>query len=607
MWGAIAYDASPGRKPVVLRRLLPYWRAAWMDTTTGVALLFLAAAIELLQPWPLKLLVDYVLGSRPVPLWLANLWPSFRTGNKAGMITGLCGAILVQALAYRFTFLGSQYLLIRVGARMVRQLRVDVCDHLHRLSLTYHDRTRVGDSIYKAAYDTTAALSLTSQALAPAATAVVTFVGILLVVAWLDWYLTLVALLAGPLFLLLIRVFGATIERRSKDYHEKESSLVSILQESLSSIRAVQAFSREPETSSIVTRQADESLAAIKRQVFAQLAFSSSVGLVMAMGITAVVWIGAHRVLAGYLSLGDVILFLAYLGMLYQPMNAFSQSANVVHTARSQLSRVFEVLDTAPEIAERAGAVELPHLAGRIEFRGVSFGYEREAVLKGVDLTVEAGETIAVVGRTGAGKTTLISLLLRFYDPTEGEILIDGRDLRDLKISWLRHQIGVVLQDAILFHATIADNIAYARPGATRAQIEMAAQSALADNFIRSTPQGYDTVLGERGVTLSGGQRQRLAIARAFLKDAPILVLDEPSSALDAETEAALMVAVKQLAKGRTTFIISHRLSTVRHADRVIVLDGGGIVESGTHDELLALGRLYRRLYVSHWGDTTHT
>jgi len=591
----------------VLRRLIPYWRDAWLDTAIGVALLLLAAAIELLQPWPLKLLVDSVLGSRPVPMWLAHLWPAFRTGNKTGMIAGLCGAILIQALAYRLTFLGSQYLLIRVGARMVRQLRVEVCDHLHRLSMTYHDRTRAGDSIYRAAYDTTAALSLTSQALAPAATAVVTFVGILLVVAWIDWYLTLVALLAGPLFLLLIRVFGRSIEKRSKEYHERESSLVSILQESLSSIRAVQAFSREPETSSIVTRQADRSLMAIKRQVFAQLAFSTCVGLVMAVGITAVVWIGAHRVLAGYLSVGDIILFLAYLGMLYQPMNAFSQSANVLHTARSQLGRVFEVLDTAPEIADRAGAVELPHLSGRIEFRGVSFGYERETVLRGVDLAVEPGEMIAVVGRTGAGKTTLISLLLRFYDPTEGEILIDGHDLRDLKLAWVRHQIGVVLQDAILFHATIAENIAYARPGATRTQIESAAQSALAEGFIKSMPQGYDSVLGERGVTLSGGQRQRLAIARAFLKDAPILVLDEPSSALDAETEAALMTAVNKLAKDRTTFIISHRLSTVRHADRVIVIDDGRIVESGTHEDLLALSGLYRRLYISHWGDTAHS
>src|SRR5262249_5996134 len=233
--------------------------------------------------------------------------PSFRSGDKSGMIVGLCAAILVQAFAYRLTSLGSQFLLIRVGARMVRQLRVDVCDHLHRLSLTYHDRTRVGDSIYRAAYDTTAALSLTSQALAPAAAGVVTFLGILIVVAWLDWYLTLVALLAGPLFLLLIRIFGASIEKRSKEYHERESALVSILQETLSSIRAVQAFSGEHETSSIVTRQADRSLSAIKRQVFAQLAFSTCVGLAMAVGITAVVWIGAHRVIAGYLSIGDII------------------------------------------------------------------------------------------------------------------------------------------------------------------------------------------------------------------------------------------------------------------------------------------------------------
>lgn len=300
----------------------------------------------------------------------------------------------------------------------------------------------------------------------------------------------------------------------------------------------------------------------------------------------------------GKLSIGDILVFLAYLGMLYQPMNTFSQSASVIQSASAQLKRVFEIIDAVPEIQEKAKARELGEVQGRIEFRDVSFSYDPgQPVLRGINLTVKPGQIVALVGRTGAGKTTMASLLLRFYDPTNGALLLDGNDLRDLQISSLRKHVSVVLQDPILFSTTIADNIAYGLPGATREQIESAAIRAQAHEFISSLSQGYETIIGERGVNLSGGQRQRISIARAFLKNAPILVLDEPTSALDAHTEEALLTALKELMRGRTTFVIAHRLSTVRQADLVVVLEQGKIIEEGTHADLIRHGATYASMY----------
>jgi ATP-binding cassette subfamily B protein len=587
----------------MIRRLLPYWRPALWPTAWGIILLVGAALLELVQPWPIKWLVDYIVGSQRAPEWFLRVWPAFGQEETSRSLAAVCLAILLLAVLHRGTTTFSQLLLIGAGGRLVRQLRCAVCDHLHRLSLKYHDRSKVGDSLYRVAYDTQAAQSLLTGAVAPAAGGAFILVGILIVMLQMDVLLTVIALSIAPAFWLLIRGFGRQIEQRSVSYHQQESSLLSSVQESLSAIRAVQSFNQEARASRSFQAAASRSFELNQRLVLMQLAFSACVGLAMAGGTAAVVWFGGQRIVSGQLTVGDLLVFLAYLGMLYTPMKAFSEGTGVVQSATTQLARVFEILDTRPEVAESPNSIQPSKIAGRLELDNVDFEYAADRpVLHKVDLTIAAGEVLALVGRTGAGKSTLASLLLRLYDPVGGAIRLDGHDLRELPLSWLRQQVSIVLQDAILFSASIAENIAYGRPDASRKEIVEAARQARADDFIRALPDGYETLLGERGVNLSGGQRQRLSIARAFLKNAPILIFDEPTSALDAHTEEALMQSLQELVRGRTTLIIAHRLSTVRIADEIAVLESGHLIERGSPAELLARDSAYRRFYRSQTG-----
>ena len=580
----------------MIRRLLAYRRLAGRDAACGALLLLTASAFELLQPWPIKGLVDYVFGNRPPPEWLGRIWSPFARHEASGEVLGVCLAILLLAVLHRLAAAASQFLLVRAGWSVVHQLRCDVSDHVHRLSLAYHDRSKVGDSLYRIAYDTHAAQSLLTNAMVPMATAAVTLAGIVLIMLRLDVWLALATVATMPAFWLLIHRFGRSIEQHSQRYHDQETRLVSAVQESLSSIRIVKAFTQEPAVAATFDELGRSSRATNQRLTAVQLLFSASIGLTMAGGTAVVVWLGSQAALAGRLSVGDILVFLAYLGMIYQPLNSFSQGMNIYHVARAQLQRVLELLDMPVDVADRPGALQPIEVRGRLELCDVDFGYSPDrAVLHGINLTIEPGQIVGLVGRTGGGKSTLAALLLRFFDPTTGRVLLDGRDFRDLKLAWLRSQISVVLQDAVLFSTTIAENIAVGRPGASREEIEEAARLAQADEFIRVLPDGYDTLLGERGVNLSGGQRQRLAIARAFLKDAPILILDEPTSALDSQTEACLLESLERLMRGRTTIIIAHRMSTLDRADMVLVLDEGRIVEQGGREELLSRDSAFRR------------
>lgn len=592
------------------------WRTAsylFRQTTTGespwivfgVLALLASSAIALLQPWPLKLVVDAILGSQEPPVFLTDLnsllsqnliWPS---DNEMGLLLLLCFCVLMIQLLMGTLMVLSTYILVAIGLRMVFRLRCRLFDHLQRLSLAFHDATAVGDSLYRVTWDTYCVQSLFNSGVIPALTACFTLVGITGIMFFLDWLLTLVALAIGVPLVILIRKLDRPMQERTLRAAERESNISSRVQETLSGIRAVQAFGREIAESRRFSLHADESLRAKLRLTVLQAWSQALVGFLLAGGTAAVVWIAGQRVLQGMLTVGDVVLLVSYLAMLYQPLQTLAVTAATVQGAAASARRVLSILDAIPEVMDKPEAVPLPsRTPGPIVFDHVSFGYDKEkVVLKDVCLEIDPGQTVALVGPSGAGKTTIANLFMRFYDPTEGRITLNGLDLRHLTLESLRQNMALVLQEPVLFSSTIRENIAYGRPEATNEEIEAAARAGGAHDFIHALPQGYETQIGERGVTLSGGQRQRLSIARAFLKDAPILILDEPTSALDSATEQQVLDALKRLMKDRTTLIIAHRLSTVCHADQIVVVQDGKIAEIGTHEQLLARGKLYADLY----------
>jgi ATP-binding cassette subfamily B protein/subfamily B ATP-binding cassette protein MsbA len=568
-------------------------RGERLRVAAGLALLVGSTAAALLQPWPLKLVIDSVLGGEPAPGPLATVSRTALLGVLVAAMVGL--QIVVGALA-----MAGTNLVIRSALRMVFRLRCALFEHLQKLSLSFHDATKVGDSLYRVAWDTYAVQTLINNAIVPATTATLTLVGIAIVMGLRDWRVTVAALaIAGPL-VMLIRRLDRPMTRYSLRVHERESDVSSRVQETLTAIRAVQAFAREPLERERFERQAAASLHANLHLTLLQTGSQLVVSLLMAVGTAAVIWLAGRRALEGVLTPGDVVLLAAYLVMLYKPLETLAYTAVAVQGAAAGARRVLALLDEQPDVTDAPGAMPLPGRArGGLAFEHVTFAYRGgEPALRDVSLEVRPGEVVAIVGASGAGKTTLASLAVRFYDPQAGRVTLDDDDVRTLTLRSLRENVALVLQDPIVFGASIRENIAYGRPAATAAEVERAARAANAHEFVAALPEGYDTVVGERGVTLSGGQRQRLSIARAFVKDAPVLILDEPTSALDADNERAILDALARLMKGRTTLIIAHRLSTVRHADRIVVLQDGAVAEQGTHGELLARRRVYARLHA---------
>lgn len=564
-----------------------------------------AACAALLQPWPLKLVLDCVVGGHQPPIIVSHSsrflssYISFGVQPKLPLLFVLCMAILLLQLLIGAINVVSTYVIIRVGLNMVFKLRCTLFDHLQRLSLSFHDETSVGDSLYRVAWDTYCIQTLFNGGIVPAVTAVISLVGITGIMLWLDWLVTLAALSLSIPLVLLIKRLDRPMTERSLRVHERESDISTRVQETLTGIRAVQAFGREDFESVRFRQHAQASLKANLVLTVLQVGSQAAIALLLAAGTALVIWLSVTRALQGRLTNGDVVLLAAYVAMLYKPLETLAYTAATVQGAAAGARRVYALLDAAPGVVDAPDAVELSRRAnGHITFDGVSFGYHnRQRVLRDINLNIPAGSTLALVGASGAGKTTLVSLLLRFYDPEQGRISLDGADLRGIALQSLRRNMALVSQEPVLFSASIHENIAYAWPDATADQIKAAARAANAHDFIEALPEGYETQIGERGVGLSGGQRQRLSIARAFLKDAPVLIMDEPTSALDLESEALILQSLTDLMRDRTTIIIAHRLSTIRNADTIVVLGNGEILEKGRHEELLGRDGAFKRLY----------
>ena len=578
----------------LLKYLWPHWRAlSVVVITTAVAV-----GLEVLRPWPTKILVDQVLGQQPVPelVTRALLWLPGPDGVR-GLLFWVCAATVLIFFAGTLTAMATMSTSVRLGQRMVFDLGADLFAHLQRLSLVFHSRRAVGDTIARVTGDPYGLQVLVNSALLPLFQSGITLVAMFAVMWSLDPTMTFLAMAVVPFLAVAIRVFGQPMQARSRARRDLEGQMMSLVQQTLSALPAVQAFTREEIEQSRFRRYADDTVTAYRRSMSADMWFKLVVGMVTSVGAALVMWLGATYALEGRMSVGTVLVFISYLASLYTPINSITYTASILRQTAANADRVLEILDTPPDLQDAPDAREV-RLEGHVRYEAVTFGYERgRPVLKGVSLEARPGEVVAIVGPTGAGKTTVVNLLVRFFDPSSGRVTIDGHDLRTLRIRSLRQQVAMVLQEPFIFPLSVADNIAYGRPDATRAEIEAAAVAANAEAFVRLLPGGFDAVVGERGATLSGGEKQRLSIARALLKDAPILILDEPTSALDARTEALLLDALRRLMRGRTTFVIAHRLSTIRDADRILVLDHGEIVEQGRHAELMTLGGLYAGFY----------
>lgn len=572
----------------VMRRMRPHL-GRFALAIAGVAA---AAAMEVLKPWPLKVLIDNVLSGKPLAL------SAFANYSRGDLLIAACVAGVVIYLVTGILTVANNYLTISIGQRMVNDLRSQLFDHLQRLSLGFHRRREIGDLMVRIVYDTFAIQTITMNGIFQILASSILLVGMFIVMIEIDVTMTLIALGVIPMLVILIASVSGTIDRLAAEARIKESALYTVAHRALASIHVVQAFTREAESYREFVRSSSESLGENLRLYTFQSIYAGGVSVVIAIGTALVMYVGALHVLSARLTIGGLIVFTSYLASLYVPINQIFQTWGLVESAKAGLRRCLELLAIDPEIQDRSGARALPRVRGEIEFDDVVFSYEpANPVLKGISFTARAGESIAIVGPSGAGKTTMASLVTRFYEPQHGSIKIDGRDLREVTLDSLRTNIAVVLQPPLVLGDTMRANIALGKPGASDDEIRRAAAMARLDPVLAKLPRGLDEMVGQGGHSLSEGEAQRVTIARALLKDAPILIMDEPTSALDTETESMVLAAVNEAMRGRTTLVIAHRLSTIRSADRILVLRDGAIEEQGSFQELLSRGGFFSYLY----------
>jgi ATP-binding cassette subfamily B protein len=581
-----------------LPRIRPYLRPHRKLAGVSLALVVASSLAALLAPWPLAILIDSVLGDKPLPPVLSRL---DGLGTYALLVVTVSSGLLVTAIAHGLAVV-DEYVNTRLDQSMVLDLRSDMFRHVQRLSQAFHDRKRTGQLMFLINSQASAVGGIT-VAIPPLLQAVVTLAGMFVIVARIEPVLALLALSVVPFIYVSAGYYARRIQPQVMRVRNLESQSMTIVHEAMAMLRVIVAFGREGHEYRRFRTQGERSVDARVRLTVRQTTFSLVVTMITALGTAMVLGVGALHVLKGDMSTGQLLVVMGYIASLYKPLEQISNTVSGLQEQFITLRGALNLLDTEPEIAERERAIALSGAQGGVAFDAVSFSYAgRRGTLRDVSFEAPAGSRVAIVGPTGAGKSTMLSLIPRLYDPQGGTVRVDGHDVRDLRLADLRAQISVVHQEPLLFSSSLRENIRYGRLEAADAAVEAAARAAGAHDFIQALPEGYDTLLGERGARLSGGERQRVAVARAFLKDAPILILDEPTSAIDSRTEAVVLAALERLMRGRTTFMVAHRLSTVSSADLILVVDRGAIAERGTHEELLAASGLYAELHEAQTG-----
>lgn len=588
-------EALPGLSRII-QRFAPQIRQQKLLLGISFFALLAETVFRLLEPWPLKLIFDYIIVSGfqtdALPI------PALRGLNPITLLTIFTAAIVAIAIARAAAAYCSTVGMALAATQVMTEIRGNLYTHLQRLSLSFHSKIKSGDLITRVTYDVERLREATVTAALPLLTNILTLIGMLGVMFWLNWELATLAIAAFPLFVFSTFRTTKRIQGVARTQRKREGAMAATAAEAIGAIKVVQALSLQKILEGAFASQNKKSLKDGARVQRLAAALERSVEALVAVATALVLWRGVQLVLAQAISPGDLLVFVNYLKTAFKPMRYLAKYTGQIAKATASGERIIDLLDTVPDIRDTRGAIAAPPFRGKVEFENVSFAYEPEQiVLRHINFSVNPGQQVALVGPSGGGKSSLVSLLLRLYDPLEGRILIDGRDLREYKLDSLRKQISIVLQDSVLFAVSVRDNISYGSLGATQQEIEAAARLANAHEFIMAMPQGYDTILSERGSTLSGGQRQRIAIARAAIRQAPIVILDEPTTGLDNQNERAVSEALDRLTAGRTTFIISHNLRTTEHADLILYIERGEILETGTHQELIYRGGRYATLY----------